>query len=131
MRELSLKSTKILARMEFAAYNRIMKVIFLDFDGVLNSQTSFLYEDNRRRVHKEQGVKGPVNQTLSHQQCAAFQYVLNQYPEVKVVLSTTWRNLYDMEWLKAKLAEYNIDSSRLIGKTPEEFSGNRGIEIQR
>ena len=117
--------------MEFAAYNRIMKVIFLDFDGVLNSQTSFLYEDNRRRVHKEQGVKGPVNQTLSHQQCAAFQYVLNQYPEVKVVLSTTWRNLYDMEWLKAKLAEYHIDSSRVIGKTPEEFSGNRGIEIQR
>jgi histidinol phosphatase-like enzyme len=49
-----------------------MKVIFLDFDGVLNSETSFLYEYNRRKVHKEQGVKGHINETLSLHCCAAF-----------------------------------------------------------
>lgn len=108
-----------------------MKVIFLDFDGVLNSAASFLHEDNRRRVHKEQGVKGGVSETLSYQQCAAFQYVLNQYPEVKIVLSTTWRNLYKMDWLKAKLAEYHIESDRVIGKTPDSYSGNRGSEISQ
>ena len=105
-----------------------MKVIFLDFDGVLNSQTSFLYEHNRRKVHKEQGVKGNVNETLSPHCCAAFQEVLNKYPDVKVVLSTTWREMFDLEWLKAKLAEYKIDSSRVIGKTP--VNGKRGLEIQ-
>lgn len=108
-----------------------MKVIFLDFDGVLNSATSFLYEHNRRVKHKEQGVKGPVNETLSPHCCAALQEVLNTYPEVKVVLSTTWRELFDMDWLKAKLAEYHIDSSRVIGKTPRDYDfDRRGVEIQ-
>lgn len=107
-----------------------MKIIFLDFDGVLNSATSFLYEDNRRKVHKEQGVKGPVNETLSYHCCAAFQLLLDIYPEAKVVLSTTWRNLFDLEWLKAKLAEYHIDSSRVIGITPTDYGHSRGKEIK-
>ena len=42
-----------------------MKVIFLDFDGVMNSEGSFGYEHRRRNHHKEQGVKGPVNETFS------------------------------------------------------------------
>jgi hypothetical protein len=107
-----------------------MKVIFLDFDGVLNSATSFLYEVNRRNKHKEQGVKGPVNETLSLHCCAAFQFVLDQYPDVKVVLSTTWRTMFTIDWLKAKLEEYHIDSSRVIDKTPQTFGGNRGREIE-
>ena len=107
-----------------------MKVIFLDFDGVLNSQTSFLYESNRRKKHKEQGVKGKVNETLSLHCCAAFQYVLDKYPDVQVVISSTWREIYDLDWLKAKLKEYHIDSSRVIGVTPKDHgSGNRGYEI--
>jgi hypothetical protein len=106
-----------------------MKVIFLDFDGVLNSETSFEYERRRRTVHKEQGVKGPVNETLSNQSCAAFQWVLDCYPEVKVVISSAWRTIYDLEWLKAKLASYHIDSSRIIDRTPVDPGCNRGLEI--
>lgn len=107
-----------------------MKVIFLDFDGVLNSETSFLYEHNRRKRDNEQGVKGPVNETLSAHCCAAFREVLLTYPDVKIVLSTTWRTMFDLEWLKAKLAEYKIDSTRVIGKTPVDYDfGRRGIEI--
>jgi len=107
-----------------------MKVIFLDFDGVLNSQTSFLYESDRRKKHKEQGVKGPVNETLSPHCCAAFQHVLNQYPDVKIVISSTWRELFSLDWLREKLASYHIDSSRVIDRTPKDHgSGNRGYEI--
>lgn len=107
-----------------------MKVIFLDFDGVLNSATSFLYEHRRREVHKEQGVKGPVNETLSLHCCAAFQEVLNKYPEAQIVISSTWRTMFDLPWLKTKLAEYHIDSSRVIGQTPvDNWTGNRGGEI--
>lgn len=108
-----------------------MKVIFLDFDGVLNSQGSFLYENNRRKKHKEQGVKGPVNETLCNVCTANFQCVLDQYPEAKIVLSTTWRTLFSIDWLKEKLASYHIDSSRVIDKTPQDrLSGDRGREIQ-
>ena len=34
-----------------------------------------------------------------------------------------------MDELKAKLDEYGIDSTRVIGKTPQTFSGDRGREI--
>lgn len=108
-----------------------MKVIFLDFDGVLNSATSFLYENNRRKKHKEQGVSGPVNETLSYHCCAALQHVLDAYPEVKIVLSTTWRELFSLDWLREKLASYHVDSSRVIDRTPSSISGDRGEEIGR
>lgn len=108
-----------------------MKVIFLDFDGVLNSQGSFLYEDNRRKKYKEQGVKGPVNETLCNVCTANFQHVLDTYPDVKIVLSTTWRTSFSLDWLKAKLEQYHIDSSRVIDCTPEDHRyGSRGNEIQ-
>lgn len=107
-----------------------MKVIFLDFDGVLNSNASFLYEKRRRNEWKEQGVKGPINQTLCHICASNFQIVLDQYPDVKVVISSTWREMFDLDWLKEKLASYHIDSSRVIDKTPKDWGQNRGLEIQ-
>lgn len=108
-----------------------MKVIFLDFDGVLNSAGSFLYEDRRRKQHKEQGVKGPVNETLCHVCTSNFQAVLDKYKDVKIVISSTWRTMFDLPWLKAKLESYHIDSSRVIGVTPNSgiFDGSRGREI--
>lgn len=115
-----------------------MKVIFLDFDGVLNSQGSFLYEHNRRerdaersKQPGEKGISGPVNETLCNVCTANFQHVLEQYPEVKIVLSTTWRTMFDLDWLKAKLASYGIDSDRVIDKTPDLMFKGRGHEIQQ
>lgn len=107
-----------------------MKVIFLDFDGVLNSQGSFIYEGRRRKQWKEQGVKGPVNQTLCNVCTSNFQWVLDNYKDVKIVISSTWRELFDLDWLKAKLEEYHISSNRIIGITPTDWGGNRGLEIQ-
>lgn len=106
-----------------------MKVIFLDFDGVLNSAGSFLYEDKRRKKYKDKKAKGPVNETLCNVLTSNFQHILDAYPEVKIVLSTTWRIMHSLNWLKEKLASYNIGSSRVIGKTPQEWDGNRGLEI--
>lgn len=110
-----------------------MKVIFLDFDGVLNSAGSFLLENSIRKDNKRRiGVKGPVNETFSHVSAANFQAVLDKYREVSVVISSTWRELFSLDWLKAKLEEYHIDSSRVIGVTPvDRWMGNRGIEIRQ
>lgn len=114
-----------------------MKVIFLDFDGVLNSQGSFVYETQLRErfaaKSKEQGEKGPqgpVNQTLCNVCTANFQLVLEQYPDVQIVISSTWRELFSIDWLKEKLASYHIDSSRVIGITPSEWGNYRGAEIK-
>lgn len=110
-----------------------MKVVFLDLDGVLNSEGSFLYEDRRRKQFKEQGLKGPVHRTLCNVCTSNFQMVLDTYPEVKVVISSSWRIKFSLDWLKEKVASYGIDSSRVIDMTPNLFTttlnDNRGMEI--
>lgn len=107
-----------------------MKVIFLDFDGVLNSSASFILE-----TRKTKAIRGmPVNQTLCHVCCSNFQYILDKTPGVKIVISSTWREMFDLDWLRTKLSTYGIDSSLVIDKTPS-LMGNgwdradRGVEI--
>lgn len=107
-----------------------MKVIFLDFDGVLNNQGSFLFETRRRRDQKIQGLKG-VQHTLCHVNASNFQHILDTYKEVKVVVSSTWRLLHDVPELQGIFAEYLIDHTRIIGCTGVDKVGNdRGVEIQ-
>lgn len=108
-----------------------MKVIFLDFDGVLNSAASFVLEDRKREglSKKDKDKIGPICQTLCHVCTSNFQLILDHFPEMKVVISSTWREIFDLEWLKKKLQSYGIDSSRVIDKTPVAFGGIRGQEI--
>lgn len=110
-----------------------MKVIFLDFDGVLNSSASFIMESRKKKKLKETDLDAyhdfRVNETLCEVCCSNFQYLLDKCPDAKIVISSTWRNLYSLEWLCAKLASYNIDSSRVIDITPTHFNRMRGHEI--
>lgn len=107
-----------------------MKVIFLDFDGVLNSAASFVYEKRVRKARPETDDLGPVNQTLCKVCTSNFQHILDEVPDAKIVISSTWRQLFDLEWLEDKLAEYGIDSSRVIDKTPSMYGRERGREIE-
>lgn len=54
---------------------------------------------------------------------------MNMYPGTKIVISSTWREIFNLDWLKAKLASYHIDCKHVIDKTPAIPSGNRGLEI--
>lgn len=118
-----------------------MKVIFLDFDGVLNSAASFLMESRKRKkwnaLHPDLDQSdcpyGPVNETLCNVCASNFQRILDECPDTKIVISSTWRNLFELDWLKTHLASYGVDSSKVIDKTPRSFrgfqSGPRGDEI--
>lgn len=106
-----------------------MKVIFLDFDGVLNSAASFHYEERFRDRHPELTL-GPVNQTLCNVCTSNFQIILDHFPEMKIVISSTWRNLFTLDWLRTHLASYGIDSGRVIDRTPGSDWGERGSEIK-
>jgi len=99
-----------------------MKVIFLDFDGVLNSAASFLWEKRKKTGH--------IQDTLSPINCSTFQYILEKYPHLSIVISSTWRRVHPMDYLKAKLTEYGIDASRIIGTTPIYYNSHRGREIR-
>lgn len=107
-----------------------MKVIFLDFDGVLNSAGSFHLESRIRKDDvRRQGVKGKVQETLCHVCTSNLQFVLDQYPDVKIVISSTWREFFSLDWLRAKLDSYYVDSSRVIDKTPQTYGNDRNREI--
>jgi hypothetical protein len=98
-----------------------MKVIFLDFDGVLNSEASFRYEARQKKQN--------IPDTLSAVCCSNLQYILEQDSDIKLVISSTWRKLHTLQELQNILGRYGVSGARVIGKTPITFSGNRAHEI--
>jgi hypothetical protein len=111
-----------------------VKIVFLDFDGVLNSRASHGKAD---MVHPDDvsvrlGMRGldlvhvpPLNQILRES-------------GAKIVLSTTWRILYPLERLTALLEWLGVEAP-VVGVTPRGafdpkrglyMSSVRGLEIQ-
>ena len=83
-----------------------MKVIFLDFDGVLNSEASFRYEMRRKNIR--------VAKTLSAIACSNLQYILEQDSSVKIIISSTWRHIHTRVELQDILSTYGVDGSRVM-----------------
>ena len=75
-------------------------ILFLDFDGVLHPQ----YEHE------------PVPTELAFCHLARFEAVMREFPSVKIVVSSTWREQFSMDVLRAK---FSADiAARIIGRTP-------------
>ncbi len=98
-----------------------MKVIFLDFDGVLNSEASFRWEDKKGTQE--------ISNTLSPVCCSNLQYIIENVDNVKVVISSTWRKLHTFNELKKTLSYYKVSVGCIVGITPSVLSGDRGHEI--
>lgn len=98
-----------------------MKVIFLDFDGVLNSEASFRYELRRKNNR--------IPDSLSDVACSNLQYILEQDADIRIVISSTWRKMHTLEELRNFLGGRFVNGAKVIGKTPAVFSGDRGHEI--
>ena len=98
-----------------------MKVLFLDFDGVLNSEASFRYEKRRKTLD--------TANMLSVVACSNLQYILEQDSDVKIVISSTWRLMHTIVELQNILNAYGIQAARVIGKTPAVLSRDRAHEI--
>lgn len=79
-----------------------MKVIFLDFDGVLAPY------GNRYEAGK-----------FSKSCVENLNKILKACPEVKIVISSSWRR-HGLTYVKDMLDKNGIDSSKVIGITPED-----------
>lgn len=98
-----------------------MKVIFLDIDGVMNSQNSV------KRLYKEghgyfndipvPETIGPLNKIVSATGAG-------------VVISSTWRKLMNLQGLSYVMFLCGF-KGELLGTTPVIHNVERGIEIQR
>lgn len=110
-----------------------MKVIFLDFDGVLNNQGSFIKETRKRKNFAKANntdeatacsLLGQVNHSLDETNASNFQYILEKHPDAKIVISSTWRLHFTLEQLEEKLMSYGVDAKgRIVGKTPRLLRG--------
>lgn len=95
-----------------------MKVIFLDVDGVLNSNDYIEYASKNN-------VKG-ILEEIDPKKIDMLKQVLN-ITGAKIVVSSSWRNIRKFEKLRELFFLYGI---RLDEKTPL-IGNNRGLEIKQ
>ena len=115
-----------------------MKIIFLDIDGVLNGYgkfTGFCYKVFSK-LHLLKFVKRHYDLFGIRTHKVKLLSKIVRKTGAMVVLSSSWRNGWYRSYaeksdrhkeLEDKLTKYNIT---VIGITPKDYSGNRGLEIQ-
>jgi len=116
-----------------------MKVVFLDFDGVLNSTQSHAFWSSKRDREKWENElydqwKGTLYEYLALEFCpiamSNVEELVRRVPDIKVVISSSWRNGKDVEALKKILAPAKALSNAVIDTTPRFHGQVRGAEIQ-
>lgn len=105
-----------------------MKIIFLDFDGVINTP---MWDDEGKRCRFYGSGDGKVNDF----QAICWLNELCKRTSSKIVLSTSWKDYKSLNFLRELL--YNSGLKRnveIIGKTPmirtEDCYKDRTIEIE-
>lgn len=105
-----------------------MKIVFLDVDGVLNSQ----------RIANRIGWGGHFDESeeATHDNVKWGQSLVDNLKEIvqktgaQIVISSTWRKFFSIQKFKDMFAVYNFNDAPVIDKTPGGYA-NRGLEINR
>lgn len=105
-----------------------MRIIFLDIDGVLNSEDYLSKPETRKNIEEARDTLHFVSAQVDQQAVG----VLNELCSdtgAQIVISSTWRTLFPTETLDDVLHGRGLDPrARIIGKTPR-LGGARGDEI--
>lgn len=117
-----------------------MKILFLDFDGVINSAQSATFWHNKRDQSKWENEMyrdwpGSLKEYIAMEFCpialSNVEEVVRRVPDLKIVVSSTWRHGETVESLKKILAPARLVSDAVIDVTPHLGWGvARGKEIQ-
>lgn len=111
-----------------------MKLLFLDFDGVLNSTQS-------TKMHWRNGGRQCLFVNEDHfcpLALSNLQFIMEQVPDLSIVISSSWRLMHPLEELQGfLLSKAGIDPSKVLGITPDlphdpetGRSADRGLEVQ-
>lgn len=117
-----------------------MKILFLDFDGVLNSRQSQTFWHNKRdqslwENEMYSSWQGTLKEYLAFEFCpiamSNVEELFRRVPDLKIVVSSSWRHGETVETLKKILYPSQLISNAIIDITPY-FRGEkpRGAEIQ-
>ena len=89
-----------------------MNIIFLDIDGVLNSQNKLI------EIYNKTGKPHSGNNFPFDEKCLENLKILVEETNAKIVITSTWRKYEnDMEILFNELKKYDLDK-QVIGYTP-------------
>lgn len=103
-----------------------MKVLFLDIDGVINSEQSAVFWN---REGKDNGGLSRRDPDFCPIACSNLLSIFEDCPDVKIVVSSTWRLGETIESLEELLfTKVGIPRGTVVGITPA-FRGDRGLEI--
>lgn len=109
-----------------------MYLLFLDFDGVLNSQQSTKMhwrKNGKKTIFVNEDCFCPIS-------CSNLLHIVEQVPELRIVVSSSWRLMHDLSELKSILKNTcGIEEHLILGTTPrlrrpDGRSSQRGEEIQ-
>lgn len=105
-----------------------MRVLFLDFDGVLNSHQSAVFWHHFRNKFNEFYVDGVEFCPIA---VSNLEELLRRVPDLKIVISSSWRLGETIDTINGKFFKNSdLIQSRIIGIT-ESFSQTRGDEIEK
>ena len=91
------------------------KILFLDFDGVLNSTQSRIWV--QRRIDQGDSVT-PIDKDFCPIALSNLKKILELIPDLKIVISSSWRLGKDLGYFQKLFTKLGINSDSVIGLTP-------------
>lgn len=105
------------------------KLLFLDVDGVLNSEAFY-----RKLVFCGERLVEPRSaRSFCPTAAAILDDMMSRVPDMDIVISSCWRVGRTVEELQELFTENGLDGSRIVGRTGEMLTtgeGGRGEEIE-
>jgi len=106
------------------------KILFLDFDGVLNSIAYFL--STPKTVDMFLDVKTTFKGNLDPHNVKIINYILEQVPELEIIISSSWGHMYRLPEIRKGLKYAGLKkehAKRIISITPRKMSSLRCNEV--
>lgn len=125
---------KLICMMVRMCKGRLMrKILFLDFDGVLNSwQTAIMERENPRTLDIPVELESLIS-NFDERNVWCLKYIVKNVPGIEIVISSSWRKSFPLDDIRRSLAFFGLDSTVIAGVTPAlRMSGiTRGEEIRQ
>lgn len=99
-----------------------MKVIFLDFDGVLNSHSGYAKRDYEKIFIK-------YAYSIFEEHIEALNWLMKDLEDVKIIISSTWRKFLSLDEIKELMIEKGFKYPETIYSTTP-FVGSRTEDIR-
>ena len=116
----------------------LVKILFLDIDGVLNSaQSSHMHHRERKKAERGEpswldclGRRALREDEFCPIACSNLADILDIIPDLNIVVSSTWRMGRTVEELRDVLTKAGIPRERVLDKTIILHHEQRGVEIK-